>query len=154
MCAILDANVAHEVFTANQTEAGREFLRWLTKRQGRLAVGGKLRRELARHRAAGIWIVEGIRAGRVRAAKDDDVDRLAEELAGSCRSDDPHVIALARVSGARLLYSNDRALHQDFGDRDLLNRPRGKVFSTLETPHLTDVHQGLLNRTDLCRRAD
>ena len=45
MCAILDANVAHEVFTANQTEAGREFLRWLTKRQGRLAVGGKLRRD-------------------------------------------------------------------------------------------------------------
>ena len=154
MCAILDANVAHEVFTANQTGAGREFLRWLTKRQGRLAVGGKLRRELARHRAAKRWIVEGIRAGRVRAAKDDDVDRLTEELAGSCRSDDPHVIALARVSGARLLYSNDRALQQDFGDKELLKHPRGKVFSTLETPHLTDVHQGLLNRTDLCRRAD
>jgi len=154
MCAILDANVAHEVFTTPQTEAGREFLRWLTRRQGRLVVGGKLRRELARHRAAERWIVEGIRAGRVRAARNDDVDKLAKELAGSCRSDDPHIIALARISGARLLYSNDRALHQDFGDRDLLKHPRGKVFSTLETPHLTDVHQELLNRTDLCRRAD
>jgi len=112
MCAILDANVAHEVFTTPQTEAGREFLRWLTKRQGRLVVGGKLRRELARHRAAERWIVEGIRAGRVRAARNDDIDKLAKELAGSCRSDDPHIIALARISGARLLYSNDRALHQ------------------------------------------
>ena len=154
MCAILDANVAHEVFTANQTEAGREFLRWLTRRQGRLVVGGRLRRELAEHQAAGRWIAEGILAGRVHSAKDDEVGRLAEELAGSCRSDDPHVIALARVSGARLLYSNDRALHRDFGDRDLLNRPRGKVFSTLNAPRLTEAHQRLLKRTDLCRRAD
>ncbi|MCY4221838.1 MAG: hypothetical protein OXC25_10495 [Thiotrichales bacterium] len=154
MCAILDANVAHEVFTTNQTEAGRAFLCWLTRRQGRLVVGGKLRLELARHRAAERWIVEGIRAGRVRVAKNDDVDRLAEELAGSCRSDDPHIIALARISGARLLYSNDRALHQDFGNRDLLTHPRGKVFSTSETPRLTEVHQKLLNRADLCRRAD
>ena len=151
MCAILDANVAHEVFSRNQTEAGRAFFRWLNERPRRLAVGGKLRRELARNGTAERWLVEGIRAGRVRNARDDDVNRLADELEGSCRSDDPHVIALARVSGARLLYSNDQALHQDFGDKDLLNRPRGKVFSTLETSDLTDVHQGLLKRRDLCR---
>ena len=150
MCAIVDANVAHEVFSRNQTEAGRAFLRWLNMRPGRLAVGGKARRELARHRGAERWLLEGIRASRVRSENDDEVDRLSEALEGSCRSDDPHIIALAKVSGARLLYSNDRALQEDFGDKDLVNRPRGKVFTTRESPRLTNVHQGLLNRRDLC----
>ena len=34
--------------------------------------------------------------------------------AGACQSNDLHVLALAQVSGARLLYSNDLSLHQDF----------------------------------------
>lgn len=151
MCAILDANVAHEVFSEHQTEPGQAFFDWLNRRHGRLTVGGKARRELARHRAAARWLLEGIRAGRVRSENDGEVDRLSDKLEDRCRSDDPHIIALAKISGARLLYSNDRALHQDFGDRELVNQPRGKVFSTLETPRLTDVHQGLLNRRDLCR---
>ena len=150
MCAILDANVAHEVFSRNQTEAGRAFLRWLNARPGRLAVGGKARRELARHRAAEAWLLEGIRAGRVRSENDDEVDRLSEELEDRCRSDDPHIVALAMVSGARLLYSNDGPLNQDFGDRDLVNTPRGKVFSTQESSRFTNVHRGLLSRRDLC----
>ena len=128
MCAILDANVAHEVFSRNQTEAGQAFFLWLKDRSGRLVIGGKLRRELARNRSAQSWLVEGIRAGRVLNENDDEVDQLSDELEDNCRSDDPHVIALARISGARLLYSNDRDLHTDFGDKHLLNRPRGKVF--------------------------
>lgn len=152
MCAILDANVVHEVFSRNQrTEAGQAFFLWLKDRSGRLVVGGKLRRELARSRIAQTWLVEGIRAGLVRNANDDKVDQLSDELEDVCRSDDPHVIALARVSGARLLYSNDRDLHRDFGDKDLLKGPRGKVFSTLTSSRFTDVHQDLLNRRNLCR---
>lgn len=34
------------------------------------------------------------------------------------RSDDPHVLALARFTRARLLYTNDRNLIKDFKDRD------------------------------------
>ena len=46
MCAIVDASVSHEVFGDNRTEAGIHFFDWLSGEQGKLVVGGKLRREL------------------------------------------------------------------------------------------------------------
>lgn len=45
------------------------------------------------------------------------------------RSDDPHVLALARVSGARLLYTGDTDLIADFKDKKIIDSPRGKVYS-------------------------
>jgi len=46
-------------------------------------------------------------------------------------SNDLHVLALARVSGARLLYSEDRKLQRDF--TKIL---RGKVYSKVDHQHL------------------
>ncbi len=48
MCAILDANVVHEVFGRYGTEAGKEFLYWINRGRGRLVVGGKLLQELGK----------------------------------------------------------------------------------------------------------
>lgn len=42
------------------------------------------------------------------------------------RSDDAQVLALARVSGARRLYTGDKALRDDFRDPEIVPRPRGK----------------------------
>ena len=39
MCAIVDANVAHEVFSAQRTPAGSKFLEWVEKGKGRIVVG-------------------------------------------------------------------------------------------------------------------
>ena len=52
----------------------------------------------------------------MRIVNKSDVDARTEQIQseGAIRSDDPHVIALAQVSGARLLYSNDGNLQQDF----------------------------------------
>ena len=47
------------------------------------------------------------------------MNETALTLSDSCRSNDPHVIALAQINGARLLYSNDEALQKDFGDKRL-----------------------------------
>ena len=60
------------------------------------------------------------------------VDTRTEELREDQRlkSDDPHVIALAQVSGARLLYTNDEDLQKDFRNTNLVNNPSGKVYST------------------------
>jgi hypothetical protein len=44
------------------------------------------------------------------------------------RSDDPHVLALARLSGARVLYSEDGDLMDDFKDRTIVPHPKGKVY--------------------------
>ena len=50
-------------------------------------------------------------------------------LQGQIRSDDPHVLALARATGVRLLYTGDADLIADFKDKAFLDRPRGKIYS-------------------------
>ena len=82
-----------------------------------------------------------------------EVDTQTEELKddGEYKSDDPHILALAQVSGVRLLYTNDRPLHGDFGNKRLIDNPRGKVYSTLKNKNFTNIHRALLRRKDLCQ---
>lgn len=69
-------------------------------------------------------------------------------------SDDPHVIALAIESGARLLYSHDHKLQDDFRDSALINAPRGKVYSTEVNRDLTPGHLRLMREARRCIGAD
>ncbi|MDE0306934.1 MAG: hypothetical protein OXI87_18940 [Albidovulum sp.] len=48
----------------------------------------------------------------------------------NCESNDQHVLALARISGARLLYTNDQKLMDDFKNTELVSTPKGKVYRT------------------------
>ena len=61
-----------------------------------------------------------------------------------------HLLREAQVSGARLLYSNDRALQGDFKNRRLIDNPRGRVYSTRENKRFTESRKRLLRRNDLC----
>ena len=157
MCAIVDANVANDVFGDSPAPAGERFLNWVNRGSGRLVGGGKLLRELERG-SPGFrqWAITGIIQGKMLMVDDDAVNTRTDELDGSgnLASDDPHVIALAQLSGARLLYSNDAALQRDFRSAQLLNNPRGRVYSTdperNPTKRFTTAHRDLLNRRDLC----
>ena len=66
-------------------------------------------------------MASGLRSEQVAPGdiSDEAVDSEAETLQsqGVCRSDDEHVLALASVSGARLLFTNDNALQDDFRDQ-------------------------------------
>ena len=151
MCAIVDANVAHEVFSSDRPEAGVKFFNWI-KTRGRLVVSGKLLEEL-NQTPARRWVRQALIAGLIRGVGESEVNVRTEELRneGKCRSDDPHVLALAKISGARLLYSNDKDLHQDFKDKNLIDNPRGRVYSTLESKNFSVSHSRLLKKRDLCR---
>ena len=151
MCAILDANVAHKVFGRNRPEAGKAFFDWLDSKNGRLVVGGKLLRELDGAGVPKDWLQQAAQAGRVRYFDDREIDNKTEELAPGCRSDDPHIVALARISGARLLYSDDGRLHGDFKNSGLIDNPHGAVYSTMRSGRLTGGQKKLLRRNDLCR---
>ena len=153
MCAIVDANVAYEVFGIDRPPAGRRFFDWLSSPRGQLVVGGQLREELARDRRFVQWLRSALRNGRARSVPDEVVDDHASRLRreGGCISNDPHVLALALVSGARLLYTNDTALIEDFGNREIVARPRGKIYTTARNANVTDAHQRLLAARDLCR---
>ena len=39
---------------------------------------------------------------------------------------------LPRIGSARLLYSNDKDLHEDFGNKVLIDEPRGKSIFDIE----------------------
>ena len=121
-------------------------------------VGGKLLEELE-------GSSEGFRkeaqqlllAGKMSILNKSEVDARTEQIQseGAIRSDDPHVLALAQVSGARLLYSNDKDLLDDFRDKKLIDNPLGKVYSTdkKKNPNkeFRSAHKKLLGRRDLCR---
>ena len=159
MCAIVDANVRDQVFGGAQTDAGKYFLDWLLKPGGgTLALGGELRNELSDN-GRNVGFMTAYRqlrlADRVWEETSDgpvDAETSALQRRGVCRSNDAHVLALALVSGARLLFSNDRRLQDDFKDSRIVNHPRGKVYTTSMRSSVTRVHRSLLARTDLCAR--
>ena len=153
MCAIVDANVVHEVFQPDRPEAGVKFFDWINQGRGRVVAGGKLLAELSKTRSFLEWAREAVRSGRMRVVDKETVDAETAQLLNEnlCKSNDHHVIALARIGGARLLYSNDRDLQTDFKNKALINDPRGKVYSTSRTPDFEANHKKLLEDKTLCR---
>lgn len=147
MCVIIDANIAALVFADSPDDDFAPVLDWLCspRKHGCIAYGGQLARELFKRTETRRFLRALQQAGRARQMRTADLD--CEEKAvlkiGLCRSDDPHVVALARVSGARTLCSRDHALHQDFRNPRLISKPRGSVYMRPE-------HQRLLKHTSSC----
>lgn len=134
MCAIVDRNTVGE-FLKQKHDAAKGFYQWLVN-QGNIVVGGEELREALYERSDAKerqFVGELRSAGKIIEKKDSKVEKRAIELReiDLCVSDDEHIIALAQISGARLLYSNDGDLHKDFRNKNLIDNPRGKVYSTL-----------------------
>ena len=155
MCAIVDSNVVGEVFGPKPPPAGKGFFDWLNTGGGRLVVGGKLNKELFTSSSSfRQWAKSATLAGRVRVVNDSNVENrtLQLEKESEYRSNDPHVLALAQVSGSRLLYSNDKDLQMDFKDKTLINNPRGTVYSTQKSKLFTSQRKRqLVSRMELCK---
>ena len=154
MCAIIDANVAAEVFGDERPEAGEEFFKWIDAGKGVLVVGGKLYQELVRASAEfRVWGPAALLSGDMTREDANEVNAREREIHRNREhsSNDPHVLALAQISGARLLYSNDRNLQQDFRNPKLINRPRGNIYTTLVNKKFAPPHKSLLSRRNLCR---
>ena len=150
MCAILDANVVHKVFGKNRPEAGKAFFEWLVSGNGSLVTGGKLHRELTRVHAFMEWSKQAVLSGKIKRFNDRKIDDRTERLKDSCISDDAHVIALAQISGARFLYSDEGNLHKDFKNKRLIDDPRGTIYSTKDRDSFTSGHRNLLHRSGIC----
>lgn len=152
MCVIVDANVGHEVFGPSQSEAGAFLLGQIIPERKQLVVGGELLRELIQNRNFVDWLGDAQEFGLARQVSDDQVDAETETLRseGICSSNDEHVLALARVSGARLLFTNDNALQDDFRDRQIIGGTQGRIYTTQRSGSVSNTHRDLLRRRDLC----
>ena len=135
MCIIIDASVFGRFLREPPSEDAIPIHNWLNGK-GRIvySTGGKFANEIGRK--ARERLLTYVRAGRAIEVK---AERLHEEetaLAEQIASDDPHVLALARVSGARLLYTNDANLMADFKNKRLIDDPRGSVYTRAANAHL------------------
>jgi len=130
MCVIVDANLVGLVFGSPPHPDFVPVLDWLQQRDGRLVMGGHLAAELGRSEKARRFVVQLQRAGLVRLVPPAEVAREEAEVAGTglCESNDSHVVALARVSGARTLCTHDKALQRDFRNPQLVMKPRGSIY--------------------------
>jgi hypothetical protein len=153
MCIIIDANFASEIFCDHPSENVIHVVNWLftPNKDGAMVLGGKLSGKLKRELFLVSSALRSIRvlaqAGRAFYEEDSTVDQEEQLViqSGLCVSDDPHVIALARVSGARTLCSYDTDLHIDFKNKSLVDVPRGSIYQKA-------CHQDLLRHTTGCKR--
>ena len=154
MCAIIDANVVGEIFGPKPTPAGKKFLDWITNPKGRrrLICGGKLLKELEGS-SPGFreWARVALNAGRMENINEEEVETRTMQLRKESNylSNDPHILALAQLSRARLLYSNDKDLREDFQTKALID-PVGSLYSTLTRKK---DRQKLLDKKGLCPSA-
>lgn len=147
MCLIIDTNVLLSMLDARHP-VGKLFLRWLLQRDGLLVQGGTLTEEAARVREIQATLLELKRSGRLFDARSHDppaFDAAQRHYDTRCTSNDAHVLAVAHVSGARTLATNDKALTEDFKNAELLPRPRGRVLHG-------EGHAHLLKHDKGCRR--
>jgi hypothetical protein len=147
MCVIVDSNIAHLIFNESPDRDFLPVLDWIQNKDGCLVLGGRLAAELFSSNRAHRYVLELNRAGKAISFPVEIVncEEHKVEMMNVCISNDPHVIALARVSGARTLCSHDRALHRDFKNGNLISNPKGSIYQT-------EKHQHLLRHTKSCKQ--
>lgn len=143
MCLILDTDIVHKVFP-EPLEDYKPVHRALMDGGARCVYGGGLTREYEKM----VWFRRYLRIldqqGVARQFPDSQVDSEDGRLrnGGICQSNDTHILALAIVSRARLLCSEDGDLGTDFTNPDILSNPRGSVYKRSEHAHLIREHCG------------
>ncbi len=123
----------------------------------KLVVAGCLGKETDKVNKAKEWFRQARLSGYLLRVSSQRVATETKRLAASkvslgLKSDDPHVLALAKVSGARLLYTNDKDLKDDFKNLGVL-KPKGKIYRDPPdgTGKFSHVHRNLLRGT-VCPR--
>ena len=136
MCLILDTN-RYGLFLDPTNEDMKPVRNWVGKKNGKIAYSpvGKMKDELKKFPKMRKQFEQYSRAGKLKNFPVEAVKQRKESLP-SLRSDDPDIIALAQVSGVRLLVSSDKNLNSDF--KTIV---RGKIYQTRSHKHL--LHNGL-----------
>ena len=137
MCLILDTNKYGD-FLEPDNQDMEPIRNWMKTKNGKMAYSPteKMERELKRHSKMRERFDRYRETQKLKLVPPNKVEQAMNRLHG-LQSDDPDIIALAQVSGVKLLVSNDANLHADF--KAIV---RGKIYQT-------NSHKRLL-RNDLC----
>ncbi len=153
MCIIVDNSVRDNVFGDKMTVSGERLRNRINDQKRKLVVGGKLVRELSGAESFRNWLVQAQLADLVLEFPDSDVEAHTESVKrnSKCRSNDEHVIALALLSGCRVLCARDRQLREDFRDPEIVSKPRGKLYSIDQRANDKRQYENLLKWTRSCK---
>ena len=138
MCIIVDANRLGDFLADPAKPDSAPIRKWLDHRGGRMvySTGGAFAKEIGRRLRAKLrGYVQAGKANVVPAAQFAADERKLTVLKNR-RFNDPHVLALARATGVRLLYTHDANLMADFRNKKLIDKPRGKIYSSVANSDL------------------
>jgi hypothetical protein len=132
---LVDCNCAHKVKPSDPD--GAPVFERLISAKLTLCIGGRLTEELADTKLYSL--LKQLRlAGRLLSLDKKEIEREELKIEKLLVSNDGHIIAIARICGCRLLFSNDKDLHIDFRNKTLIDTPRGKIYQDSSHSHLLD----------------
>lgn len=131
MCLILDADRYGDFLDPGNTDM-EPVRNWLKKNNGKIvyAATEKMQDELSRFQSMKRLFSEYRQAGRLKLFDKEKV-KEEENKVRDLLSNDKHIIALAMVSGVKLLISGDKKLQEDF--KKIV---RGKIYKNKSHKHL------------------
>jgi hypothetical protein len=136
MCMIVDANLCSVVFKKTTDTSYQKLRTTIFGNRLMLIHGGQLTKEYERAGVLNIIAMLG-QSGRAIKIADDLIDAQLALATQLCKSNDTHVIALARADRKRahVLCTDDQALQADFKNKALIDNPRGTVYSPSRHKH-------------------
>ena len=132
MCLIIDANMYGVVFSEDGPRRFPRLYSWIEDSQEKVVYGGsQVREEIRNSRSAVRQLSVWDQAALTREVPDEAVDNHAASLRqrGGLASNDAHYLALARVSGSRVICTDDSDLRDDFTNPGIIGNPKGRVYS-------------------------
>lgn len=124
MCIVIDANIVPVVFSRNNSrhEDYKSVLLWFIKGRAKLVLGGYFwRKEIGTSLRSYLPLMQELsRLNKTHMISDTEVDVLSTSLKAIEPDedfDDPHIVALLSISGARILCSEDARSFRFVKDR-------------------------------------
>ena len=146
MCIIIDTNKMPAFLKNPSSEDMEPIHTWLSKRGGSFVYTtyGKYGEELKTVKDRLSVYVRSGHAHLVDKSKIIPEENKLQTIKIH-KSNDIHILALGRASGARLLYTEDKFLMADFRKKEIINKPRGSIYSSSKNEDLL--------KKDLCKRS-
>ena len=122
MCVIIDVNFLNDYY---KPDVGHPIFKAVDVGRIKGIVGGEQMREITGE-AKREWLEVGIDSGKLRQVDEAEIHPHAEGVNQTgLTSNDPHILALAKASGAKLLATLDEDLMEDFKNKAIIG---GKII--------------------------
>lgn len=134
MCIIIDTNVLNEVFddTNKYHEDFIHVYNWIFSGKGKIVYGGtKYQGEIGKYLQLFNLLKQANKAIYIEQAEVDREQDIVSQMVSHQNFDDQHIVALLRVSGCKLICSNDSRAYPFFTHKVFFkSSKKPKIYSS------------------------